>query len=122
MYHLLPPNQYHANLLFKHLEKGSGANLSSFLEYNHQFLIEKFKEWKERDEEIERLNHPDGIPCVDGPSSSYRKLYQENLDLKAKLSRLQNPDATSYTDEEIEAMDYEAANQENDIDSARGVA
>ena len=29
-------------------------------------LHEKFKEWKERDEEIERLNHPDGIPCVDG--------------------------------------------------------
>ena len=45
VYHLLPPNQYHANLLFKHLEKGSGANLSKFLDYNHQFLIEKFKEW-----------------------------------------------------------------------------
>ena len=29
-------------------------------------LHEKFNEWKERDEEIERLNHPDGIPCVDG--------------------------------------------------------
>ena len=29
-------------------------------------LHEKFKEWKKRDEEIERLNHPDGIPCVDG--------------------------------------------------------
>ena len=28
-------------------------------------LHEKFKEWKKRDEEIERLNHPDGIPCVD---------------------------------------------------------
>ena len=29
-------------------------------------LHEKFKEWKQRDEEIERLKHPDGIPCVDG--------------------------------------------------------
>jgi hypothetical protein len=29
-------------------------------------LHEKFKEWKQRDEEIERLNHPDGIPCVYG--------------------------------------------------------
>ena len=35
---------------------------------------------------------------------TYRKLYQENLDLKAKLSRLENPDAPYYTDEEIEAM------------------
>lgn len=35
---------------------------------------------------------------------SYRKLYQENLHLKAKLSRLENPDAPQYTDEEIEAM------------------
>jgi len=35
---------------------------------------------------------------------SYRKLYQENLDLKARLSRLQNPDAPSYTDEEIDAL------------------
>lgn len=35
---------------------------------------------------------------------SYRKLYQENLDLKAKLSRLENPDAPQYTDEEIDAM------------------
>jgi len=38
---------------------------------------------------------------------SYRKLYQENLDLKAKLSRLENPDAPQYTDEEIDAMSYE---------------
>ena len=38
---------------------------------------------------------------------TYRKLYQENLDLKAKLSRLENPDAPQYTDEEIDAMSYE---------------
>ena len=42
-----------------------------------------------------------------GTPGSYRKLYQENLDLKAKLSRLENPDAPSYTDEEIDAMSYE---------------
>lgn len=35
---------------------------------------------------------------------SYRKLYQENLNLKAKLSRLENPDDPQYTDEEIDAM------------------
>jgi hypothetical protein len=44
---------------------------------------------------------------VPGTPGSYRKLYQENLDLKAKLSRLENPDFPSYTDEEIEAMSYE---------------
>ena len=42
-----------------------------------------------------------------GTPGSYRKLYQENLDLKAKLSRLENPDAPHYTDEEIDAMSYE---------------
>jgi len=41
---------------------------------------------------------------VPGTPGSYRKLYQENLDLKAKISRLENPDAPQYTDEEIEAM------------------
>ena len=66
--------------------------------------------------DMEALGNTPGTP------GSYRKLYQENLDLKAKLSRLQNPDAPSYTDEEIEAMDYKAANQKNGIDSANGVA
>ncbi len=41
---------------------------------------------------------------VPGTPGSYRKLYQENLDLKAKISRLENPDAPQYTEEEIEAM------------------
>ena len=36
-------------------------------------------------------------------------LRAENLDLKAKLSRALNPDAPHYTDEEIEAMDFEAS-------------
>jgi len=54
------------------------------------------------DEELNQMveNH-NSIPATPG---SYRKLYQENLDLKAKLSRLENPDAPQYTDEEIEAM------------------
>lgn len=33
---------------------------------------------------------------------------QEICDLKAKLSRLENPDATEYTEEEIDAMSYES--------------
>jgi hypothetical protein len=44
---------------------------------------------------------------VPGTLGSYQKLYQENLELKAKLSRLENPDTLSYTDEEIDAMSYE---------------
>jgi len=41
---------------------------------------------------------------VPGTPGSYRKLYMENLHLKAKISRLENPDAPQYTEEEIEAM------------------
>jgi hypothetical protein len=37
------------------------------------------------------------------------KLEAEIRDLKAKLSRLQNPDAPQYLDEEIEAMSHEVA-------------
>ena len=51
--------------------------------------------------DMEALGNTPGTP------GSYRKLYQENLDLKAKLSRLENPDTPQYTDEEIEAMSYE---------------
>ena len=34
-------------------------------------------------------------------------LEREVLDLKAKLSRYENPDNPNYTEEEMEAMDYE---------------
>jgi hypothetical protein len=63
----------------------------------------RFKDFMQfTDEELNQMveNH-NSIPATPG---SYRKLYQENLDLKAKLSRLENPDAPQYTDEEIEAM------------------
>ena len=38
-----------------------------------------------------------------------KTLRAKNLDLKAKLSRALNPDAPQYTDEETEAMDFEAS-------------
>ena len=44
------------------------------------------------------------VEDVPGTPGSYRNLYQENLDLKAKLSRLENPDNPNYTEEELEAM------------------
>ena len=37
-------------------------------------------------------------------------LEKQVLDLKAKLSRCQNPDAEQYTEEEMEAMTYEGTN------------
>ena len=37
------------------------------------------------------------------------KLEKEVLDLKAKLSRLENPDNPQYTDEEMDAMSHEVA-------------
>ena len=73
-------------------------------------LEKKYQDFKQRDEEWVRVKKdlivtvPDDVP---GTPRSYRKLYQENLELKAKLSRLQNSDAPSYTDEEIDAMSYE---------------
>lgn len=41
-------------------------------------------------------------------TEKYDELVAENLDLKAKLSRFENPDAPDYTSEEIDAMCYEA--------------
>jgi hypothetical protein len=38
-------------------------------------------------------------------------LEAEVLDLKAKLSRLEQPDNPQYTDEEIDAMTYENENE-----------
>ena len=54
----------------------------------------------------EEKKGPMGTILEDAPATpgSYRKLYQENLDLKAKLSRLENPDLPTYTEAEIEAM------------------
>jgi hypothetical protein len=40
-----------------------------------------------------------------------RAMEAEILDLKAKLSRLEQPDNSQYTDEEISAMDFENENQ-----------
>jgi len=68
---------------------------------------EEVQKQLEIEKELARVKKgPMGTVLEDTPGTpgSYRKLYQENLDLKAKLSRLENPDAPQYTDEEIEAM------------------
>lgn len=59
---------------------------------------EKVKEQKEIDVEWARIQKD---------SEKIDKLTRENFDLKAKLARLQNPDAKHYLDEEIAAMTYE---------------
>ena len=70
---------------------------------------EEVKRQLEIEKELNSKKGPMGtvLDDVAGTPGSYRKLYQENLDLKAKISRLKNPDSPSYTDEEIEAMSYE---------------
>ena len=69
-------------------------------------LYNRFRRFSQfTDEELNQMveNHK----SIHAAPGSYHKLYQENLDLKAKLSRLENPDAPQYTDEEIDAMSYE---------------
>ena len=71
---------------------------------------EEVQKQLEIEKELARVKTgPMGTVLEDTPGTpgSYRKLYQENLHLKAKISRLENPDAPHYTDEEIEAMSYE---------------
>jgi hypothetical protein len=60
---------------------------------------EKVKEEKEIDEEWARIQKN---------SDKIDALTKENFDLKAKLSRLENPDNPNYTDAEIAAMTYES--------------
>ena len=44
------------------------------------------------------------VEDVSGTPGSYRKLYQENLHLKAKISRLERGETPQYTEEEIDAI------------------
>ena len=65
----------------------------------------KFEDWKEAEEEWARLKKgPMGTVL---PDDEKEQLKLEILDLKAKLSRCQNPDAEQYTEEEVEAMTAE---------------
>ena len=68
-------------------------------------LRDKFKDWKEAENEWARLKKG---PMGTVLSDDEEQLKLEILDLKAKLSRFENPDNPNYTDEEIDAMSYEA--------------
>ena len=65
----------------------------------------KFKDWKEAEEDWARLKKgPMGTVL---PDDEKEQLKLEILDLKAKLSRYENPDNPNYTEEEMEAMTAE---------------
>ena len=47
IFHLLPPNRYHAEMIFRHKQNNqSGKKLLKFMDYNHQFLLNSFKQWE----------------------------------------------------------------------------
>lgn len=66
---------------------------------------------------LQLLSKQNQVIMEDCLSISINQLYnkltsiQEQLYLKAKLSRLEQPNNPQYTDEEIEAMTYENENQ-----------
>ena len=66
---------------------------------------------------LQLLSKQNQVIMEDCLSISTNQLYnkltsiQEQLYLKAKLSRLEQPNNPQYTDEEIEAMTYENENQ-----------
>jgi hypothetical protein len=68
---------------------------------------EEVQKQLEIEKELAKVNKgPMGTVLEDTPGTpgSYRKLYTENLHLKAKISRLERGETPQYTEEEIEAM------------------
>ena len=50
LFHILPPNRVHAGMLFGNLLPNgnleNGRDLLNFMDYNHDFIVSKFKSWK----------------------------------------------------------------------------
>jgi hypothetical protein len=61
--------------------------------------------WEESSSSEEHQKHTEEVKD-DGMQLSYEELYKKNLELKAKLSRFENPELKNYTDEEIDIMTY----------------
>jgi len=54
LFHILPPNRFHASMLFSHYEDGLikiGNSLTQIMDYNYQFLMKEFTKW--------------GVPVID---------------------------------------------------------
>jgi len=61
-------------------------------------------------EEMRKTAKEYDLKLVEDYTSEVCKLEEEIRDLKAKLSRCENPDNPQYTEEEMEAMSHEVAN------------
>ena len=59
------------------------------------------------EEDMRKIAEEFDLKMVEDYAKEFRKLEDEIYDLKAKLSRCQQPDNPNYTDEEIEAMTAE---------------
>ena len=59
------------------------------------------------EEDMRKIADEFDLKMVEDYAKEFRKLEDEIYDLKAKLSRCQQPDNPNYTDEEIEAMTAE---------------
>ncbi len=54
LFHILPPNRFHASMLFSYYEEGlikMGNSLTQIMDYNYQFLMKEFTKW--------------GVPVID---------------------------------------------------------
>jgi hypothetical protein len=59
------------------------------------------------EEDMRKVAEEYDLKLAEDYAKEFRKLEDEIYDLKAKLSRLENPDNPQYTDEEMEAMSAE---------------
>jgi hypothetical protein len=56
---------------------------------------------------VNKIMADHGIMDIDDHIKKLREFQEEIMDLKAKISRLENPDNPQYTDEEMNAMTYQ---------------
>jgi hypothetical protein len=56
---------------------------------------------------VNKIMADHGIMDIDDHIKKLREFQEEIMDLKAKISRLENPDNPQYTEEEMNAMTYQ---------------
>ena len=90
--------------------------VDEFLQYYLEDFDRKFKDaWDEtvvklKQEEVDDYMRPWGHSDMEAlryTNKEYEEINRKNLHLKAKLSRLENPNNPNYTEEEISAMEFE---------------
>jgi hypothetical protein len=79
-----------------------GAFRVAFSDANDSNIVDKLmEEYEIQDKQYYTTEDYENL------NQEYKKLQKEVLDLKARLSRCENPDAPNHTDEEISAMNAE---------------